>query len=334
MERVDYESLIVNDLLGYFARQELNITPWYQRRSVWTRPQKSYLINTLHENKPIPALYIRSSIDIETERSIKEVVDGQQRVRCIIEYKANSFPASHPNHSRPVTYAELSTPERAHFLQSPLSVGYLIGATDQEVIEIFARINSVSKTLNPQEKRNARFSGAFKQFCVIESVAHLAFWRNNKVFTDSQIARMLEVQLVSDLVLNLEQGLQDYSAHKLNKYYAQYDDDFPHAADLRRRLNIIFNTLVNLPEGLIQSTIFSSPQVLFSLMIVIDRIGPPRKQALIDCISDLDSRVESVRSREEPPALDPDVYAAFSSGNLHRIRARTLRDKAISKFFV
>ena len=34
-----------------------------------------------------------------------------------------------------------------------LSVGYLVGATDPDVIEIFARINTVSKALNPQEKQ-------------------------------------------------------------------------------------------------------------------------------------------------------------------------------------
>ena len=224
MERVDYESLIVNDLLGSHLRKELDINPWYQRRSVWTRPQKSYLINTLHENKPIPTIYIRHSVDIESEKSIKEVVDGQQRIRSIIEYKNNAFPANHPKHNRPVFYHELTTHEKRHYLQSPLSVGYLIGASDENVIEIFARINSVAKTLNPQEKRNALFSGAFKQFSVTVAVEHLPFWRHNGIFTDAQIARMIEVQYISDLSMNLDEGLQDFSARKLNTYYRQYDD--------------------------------------------------------------------------------------------------------------
>ena len=118
MERVDYESLIVNDLLGSHLRKELDITPWYQRRSVWTRPQKSYLINTLHENKPIPTIYIRRSVDLESEKSIKEVVDGQQRIRSIIEYKNNKFPASHPKHSRSVLYADLTSHEKRHYISS------------------------------------------------------------------------------------------------------------------------------------------------------------------------------------------------------------------------
>src|SRR5690606_21184063 len=118
----------------------------------------------------------------------------------------------------------LTRTERIAFLQTALSVGYLVGATDIDVIEIFARINTVSKTLNPQEKRNAQFSGAFKQFCLRESVERLAFWRQHGIFTDNDIARMLEVQFVSDLVMNLLEGLQDFSAPRLTKYYEKHDE--------------------------------------------------------------------------------------------------------------
>ena len=77
MDRVDYESVVIQDLLNFYSRDELNISPWYQRRAVWNRPQKAYLINTVHENKPVPSIYIRHTIDLEHERSVKEVVDGE-----------------------------------------------------------------------------------------------------------------------------------------------------------------------------------------------------------------------------------------------------------------
>lgn len=152
MERADYESLSIQDLLNFFADGNLDIHPWYQRRSVWSNPQRSYLINTIHENKPVPSIYIRHAIDIETEKSIKEVVDGQQRVSAIIAYKSDEFSSRHPSHERKVRYSGLNRNERAKFLLTKLSIGYLIGASEQDVIEIFGRINSVSKILNPQEK--------------------------------------------------------------------------------------------------------------------------------------------------------------------------------------
>ena len=40
MERVDYESLIIQDLLNFHNTETLDISPWYQRRSVWSNPQK------------------------------------------------------------------------------------------------------------------------------------------------------------------------------------------------------------------------------------------------------------------------------------------------------
>ncbi len=332
MDRVEYESLIIQDLIGYHERGELNIAPWYQRRSVWSQPQKAYLINTIHENKPVPSIYIRHAVDFQTEKSIKEIVDGQQRVRCVIEYKGNKFPARHSKHENPVYYSDLSRNERVHFLQSTLSVGYLVGATDPDVIEIFARINTVSKTLNPQEKRNANYSGAFKQFCLSEAVERLPFWRENGIFTDNQISRMLEVQFVSDLIINLLEGLQDFSSKKINDYYGEHENNFPKSLETKKKLDRIYTTLLNMPEGLIKGTIFSTPQLLFSLILVLDSKTRLKPIVICEGINDLDARVEAVRSGENSQALKTDIYDAFTSGNLHRIRSRKLRDREIKAF--
>lgn len=331
MERVDYESVIIQDLLSFHQKGELNITPWYQRRSVWKRPQKAYLINTIHEHKPVPSIYIRHSIDLETERSIKEVVDGQQRVRCLIDYRAGVFAAKHPNHKRAVRYDDLTKPERSRFLLTALSVGYLVGADDQDVIEIFARINSVAKTLNPQEKRNALFSGEFKQFCLTEAVDRLPIWRRYSIFTDNDIARMVEVQWVSDLVMNLVEGLSDFSGPRLTKYYGKFDEEFPPAEAVKERLERLFTLFLDLNDDMIKGSIFARPQILFSLFLVLDSMQhklPPRP-VIESCIVDLDSRVTAMRDGEIPDALPTDVFVAFTTGNLHRIRFRRVRDREI-----
>src|SRR5258708_23826382 len=137
MERVDYESLIISDLLGFYNTKSLDINPWYQRRSVWSPPQKAYLMNTIFEKKPVPSIYIRQQIDIEKEKSLKEVVDGQQRVRTIIAYRADEFAAKHPQHKARVKYSQLTPAQKTSLLSTSLSVGYLIGANDQDLIEIF-----------------------------------------------------------------------------------------------------------------------------------------------------------------------------------------------------
>jgi hypothetical protein len=331
MDRVDYESVVIQDLLNFHSRAELNISPWYQRRAVWNRPQKAYLINTVHENKPVPSIYIRHTIDLEHERSIKEVVDGQQRVRCFIEYKADEFAAPHPDHNKPVKYSDLDKNEKKRFLLTALSVGYLVNATDGDVIEIFARINSVAKTLNPQEKRNALFSGEFKRFSLKEAVDRLPLWRRFAIFTDNDIARMAEVQFVSDLVMNLNEGLQDFSASRLTAYYKTYDEEFPDGGAIKKRLERVYSQLLEQSETL-RGTIFCRPQILFSLMLILDKMEAVSRQRIERCITDLDGRFQAVRSGDNPAALSTDVYEAFSSGNMHRIKYRKKRDTVIKRY--
>lgn len=270
MDRVDYQSLVVQDLLNLYKADELDIAPWYQRRSVWNTNQRSYLVNTLLEQKPIPALYIRHYVDIDKEKSIKEVVDGQQRIRAILGYASNEFSAYHPAKKKKVLYRELGRESQQAFLMTSLPIGYLLGATDSDVIEIFGRINSVSKSLNAQEKRNAQYSGEFKQFSLREAADRTDFWRVNQIFTSSEISRMDEVQFVSDLVMNMVGGLQDYSAQRLNKFYASKDDDFPEAANIRSRLERVFDALVGMDPGVLRETLFRRQPVFFSLFLVLD----------------------------------------------------------------
>jgi len=232
-----------------------------------------------------------------------------------------------------VKYEELTKAERIGFLQTALSVGYLVGADDGDVIEIFARINTVAKTLNPQEKRNAAFSGAFKQFSLSQAVERLPFWRSHEIFSDNDIARMIEVQFTSDLAMNLLGGLGDFSASALNKYYAANEVTFREEDNVKRRLDRVFEQLLALPPQSLKGTVFARPQVLFSLIMVLDSLSSaPSPTDLQACISDIDARVEAVRSGENKTAMTPDVYEAFTGGNMHRIRSRRVRRDAIKRY--
>ncbi len=44
MDRVQYEAIVIQELVNLHKENKLNINPWYQRRSVWNVNQKSYLI--------------------------------------------------------------------------------------------------------------------------------------------------------------------------------------------------------------------------------------------------------------------------------------------------
>lgn len=331
MERVDYQSLIIQDLVNLDKKEELNLNPWYQRRSVWNDSQKSYLINTLFERKPIPAIYIRHSLDLEKGKSIKEVVDGQQRSRAIIGFCNSEFSAIHPDNLKRVKFDKLSPTQKQSFLLTPIPVGYLQGADDGDVIDIFARINSVAKTLNAQEKRNATFSGYFKQLSVKESVKRLEFWRQYEIFSANDIARMTEVQFISDIMINFLDGLTSYSSSKLNKYYKEYDFEFERSGEMTERLNNVFNTLINIEPNAIKETVFKRPPLFFSLVIALDSLKNKNSKKIEKGLFKIDEIFNSDTPVSEREKLDIEFYNA-SSSTTQGLQQRQIRNDYILQF--
>jgi hypothetical protein len=332
MERVDYESMVIQDLLNAYDRGELNISPWYQRRAVWTNAHKSYLVNSVFETMPVPSIYIRHTLDIEKEKTIKEVVDGQQRVRSIIDYKTNVFSARHPEHSTRVYYRNLSATQREAFLMAKLPVAYLIGADDSDVIEIFGRLNAVAKPLNAQEKRAAQFSGEFHQFCLGEAVDRLSIWRDLNVFTATEISRMTEVQFMAELAIGMVNGMSDYSAARINNAYRNWDEDFPEREAVGKRLNRVFSQVASLKKEVVKDTIFSRSPVFYSLVLALDGMQRPANRATLEQILiDIDSRFNDPRPIKQRPKEDIDFVAACTAST-QRIRSRETRLQYIQSF--
>ena len=331
MDRVEYEKLTVQDLLNMHKNRELNLNPWYQRRSVWLLPQKSYLINTVFEKKPIPSIYIRHTLDIEADQSLREVVDGQQRIRAILEYTEDGFATKHPNYAKRVKYSQLKRSEAESFKFTSLSVGYLLGATDEDVIEIFGRLNSVAKTLNAQEKRNAKFSGEYKQFCLRQAAKRLALWRDLAVFTANNIARMQEVQFVSDLTLNVLKGLSDYSSSGLDKIYLEFDEEFPKQSNVEGRLDDLFSQVANLKSQSIRDTVFSRPPLFFSLCLLIDSASRRLSGSRIETgLHEIDGIVRSDIPISERKKQEAEFITACTAST-QRIKQRTIRHNFIRK---
>lgn len=331
MERVEYHPVVIQDLWNYNKSEELDLNPWYQRRSVWTRPQKAYLINTLLEQKPVPSIYIRHYIDLKKEKSIKEVVDGQQRLRSIFEFLSGQFKARHPEHDSPVAIDDFTAKQKSAFLMTSLSVGTLIGADVSDVIEIFGRLNSVAKTLNLQERRNARFSGEFKQFCLKQAAIRLPFWRSYGIFSANDIARMTEVQFMSELAVNMLHGLSDYSTRQIDATYNQFEESFPKRPEMRRRMDLVFAHLASLDESAIKDTIFSRPPLFFTLFLLLDEHKCKiAKTKLEEGLFKIDEIYNSDTPPDERAKTDAAFYIACTS-NMHRIKSRKTRRDYIRK---
>ena len=331
MDRVDYQPLLVQDLVTWHKNSEIDLSPWYQRRAVWTVPQKAYLINTLFEQKPVPTLYFRSSVDLEQDKSLREVVDGQQRIRSILEYVQGDFAVRHPNHKQKVKHEQLRSEEKRKFRETQLSGGWLLGASDPDVIEVFGRLNSVSKTLNSSEKRNSKFSGEFKQFCLRQAASRISLWRNFGVFTANNIARMQEIQFVADIVLNFLQGLSDYSDRKLEKLYEEKDEEFPEAKEVEKRLESCFTRIASMPKTVFVDTIFSRQPLFFSLVLVLDKLKRVKAKSLQESLLEIDERFNSDTPINKRAQADAKFYEACGAST-QRIKNRKIRDRYLKRF--
>lgn len=328
MDRVDYESIVIQDVANFHKSGELKLDPWYQRRSVWTPAQKGYLLNTLFVKKPIPTIYIRHYLDIEKEKSIKEVVDGQQRLRAVLGYLEDEFSAKHPAYSKPVKYSQLSQTQRNDLKMTKLSQGVLINADESDVIEIFGRLNSISKTLNAQEKRNAKHSGLYKQFCLQNAAKYVNYWREANIFSATSISRMEEVQFVSDVTYNLINGLSDFSAAKLDAAYAKYEEAFPAENKVQARIDKVFKMLSSVSVETIRDTIFSRSPIFFSLFLVLDEKGRVDGKKFEEALVDIDAKFndENANSR-----ADVEFYTACTAST-QRIKSRKARHDYLMKY--
>ena len=197
------------------------------------------------------------------------------------------------------------------------------------MIEIFGRINSVSKTVNAQEKRNSIFSGAFKQFCLNQAASRVDFWRAYNIFTANDIARMNEVQFVSDLVLNLMEGLSDFSQPKLAEFYEKFDDDFPAESEMASRLDRLFDFVVDLDVPVIRETIFNRQPIFFSLLLVLDSVKKLEKSRVGAALLEMDTRFHERDSHTTTADIE---FSTASSSTTQRLRQRKIRHDYIRKF--
>jgi hypothetical protein len=234
MKNFDSRAYSINDFLEWNDKKQLQLSPKFQRKAVWSEDAKSYLMDTIISGKPIPKIFIRQTLNLENRQSIREVVDGQQRLRTILSYINDGFVISKKHNEKFGGYyfSQLNNIDidiQSIILNYELSVDLLVNLPDREILDIFSRLNSYSVVLNEQEKINANHFSEFK--ILVDKLAHKHndFWIENKLLTHQNILRMGDVTLVSDLVISMCEGIQ--SKKQIKAYYSKYEKTFDFDTD-------------------------------------------------------------------------------------------------------
>lgn len=85
---ITQKSIPIEDFYRY--KDEFVIRPPYQRKSVWSTKKKHSLLDSLFRRYYIPKIVVRE-VRLDDERTVSEIVDGQQRIVTVQEFCADKI---------------------------------------------------------------------------------------------------------------------------------------------------------------------------------------------------------------------------------------------------
>lgn len=315
----------VADFVSWSKKKGLILSPYFQRRPVWKPGAKSYLMDTIYKGLPIPIIFLRDrGIDKKTFEPIREVIDGQQRLRTIITYIAAELLLDHKpsddftvnkTHNKDLAgkkFSELDSDAQDKILNYEFNVHILpSNVNDRDVIQIFRRMNSTNYSLKRQELLNAQFYGEFKTSQYNVAAEQLDRWRAWKTFTEDEIARMQEVELTSELSISiLEKSILGKSTAQIESFYKNKDEIYVERKEVEKRIRGTMNFIFQNFPGNKNDFVFFKKTVFYTFFITCYDLlfGLSTEPAIVkvenkispQLINDLKIKGDRIRERTAP----------------------------------
>ncbi len=342
------------ELYNKISSDLLVTRPDFQRKLVWKKQHKYHFIETILNNFPFPEIYIASSeIDVESLIAKEIVVDGQQRLSTIVDYIKGIGDFEHQ--TRITAFDSLTTEEKKEFLNYPVAVKDLKDMNDNIIKEIFQRINNTEYSLNTVEKTNAQYGdGEFAILCkqIIDTdykptidqtdivlnnaIKHKLnfFFDNNRIFSDSDKARMFDFQYSMLVISTYLEGDYFGRSLKIEYYLKRYNASFePHNEVLGLLLNSV-DIISRL--RLDKSSYWFNKANLFTLLIEFSKVDSEdlNLEKLETSLLELEYKNDLYFSEEEYEAGDitddERKYFEEARHGSHEKAARVHRGKVIS----
>jgi len=325
MKNFDSRTNSIQDFVEYEKQKALVLNPAFQRRAVWNEKAKSYLIDTILRGKPIPKIFMRQQINASTKTSIREVVDGQQRLRTILSYINDGFKVSrlHNPDFGGLFFSQLPPDVQTQILSYEVSVDLLVNLPDKEILDIFGRLNSYAVVLNEQERINATHFSAFKILADNLGFKYNEYWLKQKILATAQILRMQEINLVADVLISMIEGIKSKKQIKL--FYRRYEQSFEHDVSvLEKKFDDTIGGISRLyPEGL-GATEFARNHLFYSLFTAVAHClsGLP---GLDSARIDLGDQGSVERARNGLDRIS-EMYATADIGDLKQAERQFMQD--------
>jgi len=294
----------------------------------------------------MPVIFLREQkTDLKKLKTVKEVVDGQQRIRTLLSYiDHNLLPdyneekdffeikENHNSEFKNKKFTELPEDVQRDILEYKFGVHVLPSSIeDRDVLQIFARMNASGVKLNYQEIRNALFTGPFKTTAYELAFEQVERWKSWKVFKPMEIARMLEVELVSEFMIAIiSKSIVGKSPKFIDKFYEKYEEiEFKESEEISRRFRLVMDTIedtfnVSEPQSVLtQRTLFYSLFILlYDMQFGLDSFGIKEKIKAKPVSKEKATLIEGLGNNIAKGNVPKEVVVAYQK-NTTNVKSRT-----------
>jgi hypothetical protein len=215
----------VSWFLDLHRREQIDLNPPYQRRSVWTSNDRKFFLDTIFNSFASPAIFLHKTLD-ENGIPMYHVVDGKQRIETVIMFAENKIALSKTMNDTRLAgkkWKNLDESLKRIFWDYVFIVEMVDTVQGTIVDEIFARVNRNARKLERQELRHAKFDGWFINY--VENEAEHEDWKQFNIVTTSRAKRMKDIQFLSELFfLVLDNKIIGFDQDYLDDKYAEYEN--------------------------------------------------------------------------------------------------------------
>lgn len=201
----------ISDIRDWNRNHRLELKPDFQRNEVWTKAAQIMLIDTIIRGIPIPKIYIKSII--HEGNTYRVVLDGQQRLTAILKFVEDKLKLGKPYEGEYFgkTFSELPLDVQNDILRYTIDINEIFNPTDDQIRDLYARVNKYTVQLNKQELRKADFPGDF--ISLSEELSEMEFFEKSKIFSVKQRRRMLDVEYIEELLSIMLEGIHEKKEH-------------------------------------------------------------------------------------------------------------------------
>lgn len=342
------QTYTISDFIEWNKKAQLKLDPEFQRGSVWTQPAKVFLIDTILNDLPIPQVYFRTKVDAATQTTVREVVDGQQRLRAILDFASGKLQLTNkaPNF-KGKRYSDLDIEDQEAFLNYKLPVVQLVNASDADVLEVFARLNSYSVKVTPAELRHAEYSEPVKWAIYDATREWSVLWNEYRLVSLRDSVRLKNTSTMAEMFITVDQGFGDGGEPSITKYYkSKKKEDEKYFLPIRSKVDEIINEIIDqTAEDMLETTFFDAPNFLALFAAIAFLKGYMPKSKVQENVAELNGsgvdwhsgyqKLIKMSQALEDAAGNPHSdgpYAAFinaTKSTTHRMSSRRPRFEAI-----